>query len=217
MGGVTDGRTNQGIADDGRGGARDGGAQDGGAQGGGGAGEPAGRAEVVAAELGRVPLDEGIDDSDVSTEAEIRGGVVVGHDGSGCASQALVWAAALAERAGWPLRVVRSWRMSSAPRPPTWEVGFVPPMTDYEQAVLADMRSDVAAALGADRAAVVTYHAVHTAPVRALIEAGKHADLIVIGSRGRGGFSGLLLGSVSDQVVHHAPCPVTVVRTERKD
>jgi nucleotide-binding universal stress UspA family protein len=183
-----------------------------------GTGEPAGRAEVVAAELGQVPLDAGVDDSEVTTEAEVvGGGVVVGHDGSGCSSEALVWAAALAERAGWPLHVVRSWRMTSAPRPSTWEVGYVPPMTDYEQAVLDDLRADVAAALGADRAAAVTCQAVHAAPVRALIQAAAGADLLVVGSRGRGGFSGLLLGSVSDQVVHHSPCPVTVVRSHRKD
>ncbi|WP_254781140.1 universal stress protein [Modestobacter sp. DSM 44400] len=181
-----------------------------------GTGGPAGRAEVVAAELGQVPLDEGVDDSDVSIRAEVGGGVVVGHDGSSCSSEALVWAARLAERADWRLHVVRSWRMTSAPRPPTWRVGYVPPMADYEQAVLDDLRSDVAAALGPDRAASVICHAVHAAPVRALIEAGRGAELVVVGSRGRGGFSGLLLGSVTDQVVHHSPCPVTVVRTARK-
>jgi nucleotide-binding universal stress UspA family protein len=208
MGGMTDGGTDQ------RTGAAMG-AADGGV--GPGTGEPAGRAEVVAAELGQVPLDEGVDDSEVSTQAEVGGGVVVGHDGSGCSGVALGWAAALAERAGWPLHVVRAWRMTSAPRPPTWEPGYVPPMTDYEQAVLDDLRSDVTAALGADRAAGATYHAVHATPVRALIEAAADADLLVVGSRGRGGFSGLLLGSVSDQIVHHSPCPVTVVRTGRKD
>lgn len=182
-----------------------------------GQGRSADRDEVVAAEVGNTPLDEGVDDSDVRTHVDVDGGVVIGHDGSACAQEALSWAATLADRASWPLHVIRSWRMVTAPRPATWEPGYVPPMTDYEQAVLEDLRNDVASALGAERAGSVHCHVVHTAPVKALIEAGTHADLLVVGSRGRGGFKGLLLGSVSDQIVHHAKCPVTVVRARRKD
>jgi nucleotide-binding universal stress UspA family protein len=174
------------------------------------------RDAVVAAELDEAAV-EPVDDADISTRASVEGGVVVGHDGSGCAQEALEWAAALAERAHWPLHVVRAWRIATAPQPPTWEPGYVPPITDYEKAVLADLESDVAAVLGVERAARATCHVVHTQPVRALIEAAEGADVLVVGARGRGGFAGLLLGSVSDQVTHHAPCPVTVVRSDRKD
>ncbi|WP_369135292.1 universal stress protein [Modestobacter sp. I12A-02662] len=153
---------------------------------------------------------------EVSTRAVIDGGVVVGHDGSACAQDALQWAARLAERASWPLHVVRSWRIATAPQPSSWEVGYVPPMTDYEKAVLTDLEADVVAALGAERARQVTCHVVHVAPVKALIQSAEHADLLVVGARGRGGFAGLMLGSTSDQITHHAPCPVTVVRSKRR-
>jgi nucleotide-binding universal stress UspA family protein len=174
------------------------------------------REEVVAAELDEAAV-EPVDDRAISTRAPVEGGVVVGHDGSGCAQEALQWAATLAERARWPLHVVRAWRIATAPQPRTWEPGYVPPITDYEKAVQADLEADVAAVLGAERARAAVCHVVHAQPVRALIEAAEGADVLVVGARGRGGFAGLLLGSVSDQVTHHAPCPVTVVRSNRKD
>jgi nucleotide-binding universal stress UspA family protein len=174
-------------------------------------GEAAAAAEVDDAAV------EPVDDLAIATEAVVDGGVVVGHDGSGCAQEAVQWAARLAERAHWPLHVVRAWRIATAPQPASWAPGFVPPISDYEQAVQADLESDVADVLGAERARSVTCHVVHAPPVRALIQAAEGADLLVVGARGRGGFAGLLLGSVSDQVAHHAPCPVTVVRSNRKD
>ncbi|MGY1721005.1 MULTISPECIES: universal stress protein [unclassified Blastococcus] len=149
---------------------------------------------------------------EVREVVQVEGGVVVGHDGSKCAQEALRWAGRLAHRADVDLHVVRAWSMTTAPRPATWEPGYVPPLPDWEQAVHDELTAHVAAA-GLDPAVRVTGHVVHRAPVPGLLAAAEGAALLVVGARGRGGFSGLLLGSVSDQLVHHAACPVTVVRT----
>jgi len=146
--------------------------------------------------------------------ADVPSGVLVGHDGSPCAQQALGWAAALAHRAGYDLHVARIWDLASAPRPSTWAPGYVPPLHEWEAAVLDELSVQVAAA-GVHPQVAVTCHAVHGAPAPRLIASAVHADLLVVGSRGHGGFAGLRLGSVSDQCVHHAPCPVTVVRSVR--
>jgi nucleotide-binding universal stress UspA family protein len=149
---------------------------------------------------------------DVCEVVRVDGGIVFGHDGSKCAQEALRWTGRLARRGDLDLHVVRSWAMTTAPRPATWTAGYVPPLLDWEQAVLAELSGHVTAA-GLDPGVRVTCHAVHKAPVPALMAAAEGASLLVVGARGRGGFTGLLLGSVSDQLVHHAPCPVTVVRT----
>ncbi len=151
-------------------------------------------------------------DDDVAQVADVSGGVLVGHDGSRCAQEAVQWAAGLAGRAGLPLHVLRAWKMTTAPRPATWEPGYVPPLEDFEQAVREELEAHVASA-GLDTALSVTCHVTHGSPARGLIESATRADLLVVGARGRGGFAGLVLGSVSDQCVRHAPCPVTVVRS----
>jgi nucleotide-binding universal stress UspA family protein len=73
----------------------------------------------------------------------------------------------------------------------------------------------VAGHLGESRPASVTIRAVNGIPTQVLVEASREADLIVVGSRGSGGFARLLLGSVSNQLVQHSHCPVTVVRDDR--
>jgi nucleotide-binding universal stress UspA family protein len=158
------------------------------------------------------PFGEEVSMDDVRETVQFEGGILVGHDGSECAQQAVQWAAGLARRAGLDLRVLRAWSLTSAPRPATQQPGYVPPLVDFEQAVLEELQRHVAQA-GLDPSLTVTCHVVHRPAARGLIEAAVNAQLVVVGARGRGGFRGLLLGSVSDQVVHHAPCPVTVVRT----
>jgi len=146
--------------------------------------------------------------------ADVPAGVLVGTDGSACGQEAVRWAAALAHRAGYELHVLRVWDLASAPRPSSWAVGYVPPLHEWEAAVHQELCTQVAV-LDLGPAQPVTCHVAYGAPAPRLIASAAHADLVVVGSRGHGGFTGLLLGSVSDQVVRHAPCPVTVVRSPR--
>jgi nucleotide-binding universal stress UspA family protein len=150
--------------------------------------------------------------TDVCEAVTIEDGILVGHDGSAGAQEALVWAGELAARTGGSLHVLRAWSLTSAPRPSTWEPGYVPPLKEFEGAVREELDRCVAGA-GLNPAVQVRAHVVHHAPTDALMKAAAGADLLVVGARGHGGFTGLLLGSTSDQLVHHAPCPVTVVRT----
>lgn len=149
----------------------------------------------------------------------ITGGVVVGTDVSAGGRAALRFGCEEARRRGTPLHVVRAWTIHASPRPADVPFGIVPSLHEYEEAVRAELDLEVAEVLGSsilDGDVVVHRHVVHGNAASALIEASKTADLVVVGSRGRGGFAGLLLGSVSEQVVRFAQCPVTVVRLPKE-
>ena len=149
-----------------------------------------------------------------ATSLEITGGILVGHDGSPAAAESVRWAARLAGKLGTPLHVVRCWSISTAPRPATATDGYVPPLTDFETAVHDRLKADIAE-LGLEPAP--TCHVLHGPAGRRLLEASERVDMLVMGTRGAGGFLGLHLGSTADQVVRHARCPVVVVPTEGID
>ena len=148
--------------------------------------------------------------ANIADSADVHGGVVVGHDGSEPAARATRWAARLAVLLDVPLHVVRAWSLTSAPRPKTAAPGYVPPITDFEQAVREQLEAHVAG-LDLPEACQVNCHVVHAAPARALLQAAERAELLVVAARGTGGFRGLMFGSTADQVTRHAPCPVTIV------
>lgn len=138
----------------------------------------------------------------------VVGRIVVGVDGSDNALEALRWAVAEAELRDATVEAVTSWHY------PTVGVEFAPvadPET-FEGAATQSLQEAVAKVCPDDASRQrVRAMVVQDTPVRALVDAAQGADLLVVGSRGRGGFTGLLLGSVSAQCVHHAPCPVVVV------
>lgn len=141
---------------------------------------------------------------------EIRDGIVVGHDGSHVADRALQWAVEEARLRGMVLHVVRAWVLSTAIRDTGVPFGTVPSMDECQQAIAEHLAASVEAV---DTAGLeVRQHPVHGASAQTLMAAAEHADMLVVGERGRGGFAGLRLGSVAEQVSRHAPCTVVVVR-----
>ncbi len=153
---------------------------------------------------------------EVATKLQLEGGLLVGHDGSAPSSEAVRWAARLSGRLDCTLHILRTWSISSSPRPATAEPGYVPPLSDFEDAVLERLEADVAK-LGLPAELDVQSHVLHGAAGRRLLEASAGAEMLIIGSRGAGGFRGLLFGSTADQVVRHARVPVVVVPVDGTD
>jgi nucleotide-binding universal stress UspA family protein len=142
--------------------------------------------------------------------------IVVGFDGSKHSRTALNWAIDEARQRNGQLRLITAWNK--------------PPMAWYP-AVLETAAGEIAAEESPEQTAgTLQAEGLRSAadegvtatgqvdkgdsPASAILGAAKDADLIVVGSRGHGGFPGLHLGSVSTQVINHAPCPVLVVRSK---
>lgn len=136
--------------------------------------------------------------------------VVVGVDGSPASLNAVVWATHEAKLRNSEIEILHSWSMPFVVDP----MAMMPMMFPVEEMV-TDAKKVVAAAAeivtGIDPKVQVSTRIERGSASEHLITAGKSADLLVVGSRGHGGFAGLLLGSVAQQVANHATCPVVIV------
>jgi nucleotide-binding universal stress UspA family protein len=137
--------------------------------------------------------------------------IVVGVDRSPASVQALVWAHREAGLRDLPLRAVLVWHFLDQSHP-GGEQKF-DPLYD-EQAAQASLDDLVVSTLGPEAAATVQREVVCDLAPRALLERSSGQALLVLGSRGIGGFKGLLLGSVSQQLLKHATIPVAIIRSE---
>lgn len=136
------------------------------------------------------------------------GRIVVGFDESDHAARALRWAAdeCRARRIG--LHVVACWAFPAWVEPFPYQAPFS--AEEFEQRTRASV-TEAIAALGDADSLDVTAQVLEGPAATRLLEFGNTADMIVVGSRGRGGFTGLLLGSVGRHLTEHAGCPVVVV------
>ena len=137
--------------------------------------------------------------------------IVVGVDGSEPSHRALEWAVEEARLRHANLEVVHAWTYSPLGTSPYHPTMLDPSVMERIAHDLLDGSMATVDTTGVE----VTKSLVCDGAAAALVEEGKGADLLVVGSRGRGGFAGLLLGSVSQQVVHHARCPVVIIPAEQ--
>jgi nucleotide-binding universal stress UspA family protein len=143
--------------------------------------------------------------------------IVVGVDHSAGAKAALVFANEEARLRGATIRAVHAWQYGYIGY--TGLEGRVPSVG----ADIDELRASAVTALEAsvrealpDTDVEIKLHAIQGSPAGVLVEESRDADLLIVGSRGHGGFVGLLLGSVGQQCAHHAECPVVIVHAKRE-
>ncbi|MFF6880075.1 universal stress protein [Streptomyces sp. NPDC012474] len=150
----------------------------------------------------------------VREEGQGTGPIVVGVDGSSAGAGAVDFAFAEAALRGVGIVALHAWTPWNAPMPPPQDEAM--PYANEPGALAAQEERLLHEALAGRQEAYpgvsVKHEVVHGGTREALIEASRTAQLLVVGARGRGGFAGLLLGSVSQAMLHHAHCPVAVVR-----
>jgi nucleotide-binding universal stress UspA family protein len=134
------------------------------------------------------------------------GVVVVGVDGSEASKDALRWALGYARLAGASVHALTAWQY-----PDNFAWAALPEV-DLEGDTRRALKEAIEELAGSYQEVTVHPEVVEGHPSLVLVRAAEHASLLVVGSRGHGAFAGMLLGSVSDYCVHHAKCPVVVIR-----
>jgi nucleotide-binding universal stress UspA family protein len=139
--------------------------------------------------------------------------IVVGVDGSPSSLSALRWAIRQARLTGGTVDAVIAWQIPAVMSGYGWAPIAVAGGDDYEEAAEKTLEAAISDTAGTDPPPISRV-IVHGNAPEALLEASKGADLLVVGSRGHGGFADALLGSVGQHCVHHAHCPVLIMRGE---
>ena len=135
--------------------------------------------------------------------------IVVGVDGSASSLEALRWAVRQAELTGAAVDAVIAWQFPAANG---FGWGVIADDIDYAEVATKVVCEAINQAVDPGSDVRVRPVVVHGYPPQVLTDRAADADLLVVGSRGHGGFAGALLGSVSQHCTHHAPCPVVVIR-----
>ena len=146
----------------------------------------------------------------MTTEPEAGRRIVVGVDGSASSKAALAWAAGQARLTGATVEAIIAWQYPATygyTMPAAPEINY-----DYEQIAAGVIAGTVAEICGPGEPVKITSRVVEGNAAQVLLDASAGAELLVVGSRGHGGFFEALLGSVGQHCVHHATCPVVIVR-----
>ena len=137
--------------------------------------------------------------------------IIVGVDGSRPSEDALRWAAHFAAIYGAPLEVVTAWEY-----PPSYGWAAIAPEWDAAQDTRNFLDDTVQAVFGDQPPPGMRLLVREGSAAKVLLDASPGAIMLVVGSRGHGGFAGLLLGSVSANVAEHAVCPVFIVHGDQQ-
>jgi len=141
-------------------------------------------------------------------------GIVVGVDGSPSSRAALHWAVRQAKFTGGTVDAIIAWQIPLMLQNYSWAPIYLEEADDFAEDARKRIDAVISEEIEPADSGLVRSRVVHGHPAQVLLDAAADADLLVVGSRGYGSFAEALLGSVSQHCVHHARCPVLIMRGE---